>query len=110
MRVKDQTMRTRTSTLLAAIAAIGLVAAPAAHAQPRNWHGHGNYYRGGYHGGYRGGPGPAATGALVGLGVGALIGGAIVASQQPYYAPPPVPYAPAPAYYPPPAYAPAPGY
>jgi hypothetical protein len=50
------------------------------------------------------------AGALVGLGVGALIAGAI-ASQQPYsYAPPPVVYAPPPAYYPPPIYAPPPGY
>jgi hypothetical protein len=104
MRVKDQAMRTRTSTLLAAIAALGLVVAPAAHAQPRHWRGHGPVYRRGP------GPGPAVAGALVGLGVGALVGGAIVASQQPYYAPPPVPYAPAPAYYPPPAYGPPPGY
>lgn len=101
MRVKDQTMRTRTGTLLAAIAAMGLVVAPAAQAQPRHWRDRG------YHD-HRGGN--AVAGALVGLGVGALIGGAIVASQQPYYAPPPVPYAPPPAYYPPPAYAPAPGY
>lgn len=96
-------MRTGTSTLLAAIAAIGLAVAPAAHAQPRHWRGHAHYD-------HRGGLGPAATGALVGLGVGALIGGAIVASQQPYYAPPPVAYPPPTAYYPAPAYRPPPGY
>lgn len=104
MRVKDQTMRTRASTLLAAIAAIGLVAAPAAHAQPRDWRGRGHFEHRGH------GPGPAVAGALVGLGVGALVGGAIVAAQQPYYAPPPVAYPPPGAYYPPPPYAPPPGY
>jgi len=105
MRVKDQTMRKRTSTLLAAIAVIGLAVAPAAQAQPRHWHDRGHYGHFDHHG-----PGPAVAGALVGLGVGALIGGAIAASQQPYYAPPPVAYPPPGAYYPPPPYAPAPGY
>lgn len=96
-------MRTGTSTMLAAIAAIGLAVAPAAHAQPRHW-------RGGHPRFYHRGPGPAATGALVGLGVGALIGGAIVAAQQPYYAPPPVAYPPPGAYAPPGAYYAPPGY
>lgn len=90
--------------MLAAIAAIGLVVAPAANAQPRHWRDHG---RGHF---VHRGPGPGVTGALVGLGVGALIGGAIVASQQPYYAPPAVAYPPPTAYYPPPGYGQPPGY
>jgi hypothetical protein len=108
---KDQTMRTRPSTLLAALAVIGLVGAPAAHAGgPHDWRGRGHYSRAGHYGYHHQNGGDVAAGALIGLGVGALVGGAIVAAQQPYYAPPPVPYAPPPAYYPPPAYAPAPGY
>ena len=90
--------------------AAGLALAPCA-AGARDWHGGGHGgggYRGGYHGGGRyddhrgGGIGPVG-GALLGLGVGAIVGGAL-ASQA--YAPPPA------AYYPPPpayAYAPPPG-
>jgi hypothetical protein len=98
-------MRTGTCTLIAAVAALGLVAAPAANADwHHDWHGDRGHY---YHHDDGGG---AAAGALIGLGIGALVGGAILASQQPYYAPPPVAYAPPPAYYyPAPAYAP-PGY
>ena len=81
----------RTGTMLAAIAAVGLAAAPAAHADwHHHWRDHGEYY---HHDDDGGG---VAAGALIGLGVGALIGGAIAASQQPYYAPPPVAYAPPP--------------
>lgn len=95
-------MRTGTSLLIATVAALGLAAAPAAQADwHHGWRGDRDHY---HHDG-----GGVATGALIGLGVGALVGGAIVASQQPYYAPPPVAYAPPPVYYPAPAYAP-PGY
>ena len=90
-------MRTWSTFLIAAPIAAGLLAAPAAHA---DWH------RGGWHGGYwqhDHGGGNAAASALLGLGIGALIGGAIVASQPQYYAPPPVVYAPPP-YYAPPVY------
>jgi hypothetical protein len=78
-------MPTGMCTLLAAIAAMGLVAAPAVRADGhRVWHDHGHYDHGG----------SATAGALIGLGVGALIGGAMVASQQPYYVPPAVGYPP----------------
>jgi hypothetical protein len=75
--------------LIAAPLALGLLSAPAAHAEWR--HGGGGYYHGYGHRGY----GVPLVAALLGLGVGA----AIVASQ------PPVVYAPPPAYYPAPAYA-----
>jgi opacity protein-like surface antigen len=68
---------------------------------------HHNY--GGDRGDYRGGDGDrggiGVGGVLLGLGLGALVGGAIVQSQQPqYYAPPPPVYyaPPPPAYYAPP--------
>jgi hypothetical protein len=78
--------------------AVGLLAAPMAHA---DWHGHGGgYHGGGYHGGYHGGGrGPGVAGAIIGLGAAAVIGG-VIASQA--YAPPPVVYAPPPAYAAPP--------
>lgn len=100
-------MLSKTKLLVAApFLAAGLLAAPAANAQ---WGGRGpGGYRGGpgyYH--HHRGPGPGAIigGALLGIGAGALIAGA-------FAPPPPVVYAPPPAYYPPPAYAyaPAPGY
>ena len=84
-------------------AGIGLTASPA-DAQWRRGYGYGHGYRHGYY--HRGvGPGAIVGGALLGLGVGALL-------AAPYYAaPPPVVYAPPPrAYYPPPAYAYAPAY
>jgi len=67
------------------------------HAPPSQWHG-GNSY-----GGYRNrdDSGAIVGGALLGLGLGALLGGALIA-------PPPVVYAPPPTYYyngPPPYYA-----
>lgn len=94
-------MRTGTCTVIAAVAALGLVAAPMAHADwHRDWRGDHHYY---HHDDDDDGGGVAA-GALIGLGLGALVGGAIAASQQPYYAPPPVAYAPPPAYYPAPSY------
>lgn len=87
--------------LVAAPVALGLLAAPAAHAE---WRGGGGGYHGGYHEGYRG-HGFPLVGALLGLGAAAVAGG-IIASQAPvYYAPPPVYYAPPPVYYGPPAYA-----
>ncbi len=58
------------------------------------------YDRGEQRGGYRqnNDAGPAIGGALLGLGLGALLGGALANQQQPAYAPPP------PVYYPPPTY------
>ena len=101
-------MQTRKYRLVAALTAVGLLAAPAAHADWRDHHGgwHGDYGRHGY---YRHDGGNAAAGALVGLGIGALIGG-VIASQSQYYAPPPAYYAPPPAYYAAPVYAPPPAY
>jgi hypothetical protein len=101
---EERDMRTWSSLLIAAPVAFGLLAAPAAHA---DWRHHG----GGWGGGGRGyerhhngnDHGDAVAGALIGLGVGALIGGMVAASQPQYYAPPPVVYAPppysAPAYF-----------
>lgn len=106
----------RLPTKLIALAALPvatlIVLAPApAQAQYRGGYGGGYGYRGGYGGGYGGGyyghrgygPGPFVGGALLGLGVGALL-------AAPYLAPPPPPvvYAPPPAYYAPPAYTYAP--
>jgi hypothetical protein len=104
---------------LAALAASAMATAPLA-ANAQDYH-HDN---GGYHNDYRGGGGDynrgydrghgdydrgrgggiGAGGILLGLGIGALVGGAIVASQQPRYAPPPPVYyaPPPPAYYAPP--------
>ena len=97
-------MRTWTSLLIAAPVAVGLLTAPAAHAE---WRGHGGWGGHGWHHGRGVGP---VGGALLGLGIGALVGGAVVASQPQYYAPPPVAYAPPPAYYPAPAYTAGPSY
>ncbi len=116
-------------TLTLGLVAASIAASPfAAHADDHHDHGgYQNYNRGGdNHGGYNGGGynrggddrrdhdgGNGLAGALLGLGVGALVGGAIISSQQPQYAPPPVYYAPPPPVYyapPPPAYyAPPPG-
>ncbi len=103
---------TRTGRILATLPVLAVMAlAPAV----ANAHDYGGYsgYRGGYggYGGYRGGyghrgfgAGPFFGGALLGLGLGAVIG-----SAPRYYAPPPVVYAPPPVYYPAPYYA-APAY
>lgn len=100
---------TRTGRLMIALPVLAMTAlAPAvANAQ---------YYRGGY-GGYRGGHGgygyghrgygggAIVGGALLGLGVGALLARPYYAPPPVYYAPPPVVYAAPPTYYaPPPAY------
>jgi hypothetical protein len=86
--------------LIAAPAALGLLAAPAANAQ---WRGHEGWHGGGWHDGHHGYNG-ALTGALLGLGAAAVVGG-IIASQPPAYYPPTAYYAPPPTYYaPPPAY------
>ena len=58
------------------------------------WHG-GGYYRGG---GYHNNSGAIAGGALLGLGLGALLGGALAAPPPVVYAPPPYVYRPAPNY------------
>jgi hypothetical protein len=88
---KEQAMKYVKNLLIAAPLALGLLMAPAAHAEWR--HGGGWGYHGGY--GHRGFGVPLAA-AVLGLGVGA----AIVASQ-----PPVVAYGPPSAYYyPPPAY------
>lgn len=83
--------------LIAAPVAMGLLAAPAAHAE---WRGHE-----GWHGGWGHSRGPGWGLPLAGAILGAAVVGGIIASQ-----PPPVVYAPPPAYYPPPAYAYPPGY
>jgi len=118
-------MMTRTGRILAALPVLAVMALAPAVANAHDFGGYrggygGGYggYRGGYggYGGYRGGygyrgfgAGPFVGGALLGLGLGAVIG-----SVPRYYAPPPVVYAPPPVYYPTPYYsAPvysAPGY
>jgi hypothetical protein len=94
-------MRTWSTLLIAAPVAVGLLTAPAAHADRHHegwdrggWHDHG-WHRDHDNGG-------AVAGAILGLGAAALIGGVIASQQQPqYYAPPPpVVYAPPPGYYP----------
>ncbi len=98
--------------ILAATAALPLAAAillapSTAHAEwRRGGYGYGGGGYGGYHHHYRGpGTGAIVGGALLGLGVGALLAAPYIA------APPPVVYAPPPAYYaPPPGYAYAPTY
>jgi len=80
----------------------GMALAPlAAAAQPyhRDFH-HGRPPP--HYGGHDGNAGAVIGGALLGLGVGAVLGGALAAGP-PVYTPPPVYYAPpAPAYAPPP--------
>jgi hypothetical protein len=77
-------------------------------ASAQNWHDHGGHYdRDRGHDYHNGNSGAVVGGALLGLGVGALIGGALASSQPAYRAPPPVYYAPPPpGYYapPPPVY------
>jgi hypothetical protein len=104
--VKEPAMTHLKTLFIAAPVALGLLAAPSAHAE---WRGHGGGWGHpgwGYHGGGRGYGVP-----LVGALLGAAVVGGIIASQ-PAYAPPPAYYAPPPAYYaPPPAYyAPQPYY
>jgi hypothetical protein len=111
------------SRFFAALAvSAGLLAAPAAHAEWRHggwgghegWHDHDWRGRGYSWGGpryYRRGPGigPIVGGAVLGLGAGALIAGAL-APPPVYYPPPRAYYAPPVVYAPPPAYGYAPGY
>jgi hypothetical protein len=93
-------LRSMTALLLAST----FVASPLA-AQPAGWHNDGRQFRPpmhGYYHGHRDDGGAVLGGALLGLGVGALVGSALA---QPNYAPPPpVYYAPQPpgAYYGPP--------
>lgn len=118
---KEPAMTQFRTLLIAAPVALGLLAAPAAHAE---WRGHGGggwahgggwghreggwgHREGGWGYGHHGGGG-ALAGALLGLGAAAVIGGVIAAQPPVMYAPPPA-YYPAPAYYPSPYY-PAPGY
>lgn len=117
-------MRSGLFRLFAGALCLSLIAAPMAQA---DWHGHGDFHGDrGWHGGDwhgrggdwhgrgdddEGGNG-ALAGALIGLGLGAVLG-SVIASQPQYAAPPPpVVAAPPPAYYPPPNYgnAPALGY
>jgi hypothetical protein len=68
------------------------------HAQSSQWHG-GRSYGGN---GYNDNSGAVIGGVLLGLGVGALLGGALVAPPPVVYAPPPYyanPYAPPPPVY-----------
>jgi hypothetical protein len=93
---KEKAMTHFKTLLIAAPVAMGLLAAPAAHAE---WHGGGGWHGGGWHGGGWHGGGIPLGAALLGLGAAAVVGG-IIASQ-----PPVVAYAPPPAYYPAPGYA-----
>ena len=106
-------MMSRTRAFLTASLLVGpLLALPVAgHAEEHGHEGHGWHgeaHRGG--GGYRRGgggfgPGAAVAAGILGLGLGAVVAGAV--------APPPVYYAAPPYYYPPPpppGYAPPPGY
>lgn len=121
-RRRTKAMRIRT-VLLALPAIAVLLAAPAAQADWRGHgygghygpgYGHGGYYGGGYYrGGYYGGGYPAGAvigGALLGLGVGAVVAGAL--APPVFVAPPPVVYAAPPVVYaaPPVVYAPRPYY
>jgi hypothetical protein len=80
----------RMRSVAAAVVVALLAVAPA---QARDWHGRGDYHRGG-HGG---GAGAAIVGGLIGLGLGAAI-----ASGNQGYAPPPAYYGSPPGYYAPP--------
>jgi hypothetical protein len=100
-------MKTIHKRLVAGAAIAALLAVPlATSAQARDYRGGG--YRGGQH------HGGGNTGAYIGLGLGALALGSILAysATQPTYAAPPAYYAPPPPppayYYPPQAYAPPP--
>jgi hypothetical protein len=89
-------MRTLTRSRLASTLFLSAMLAGSPLAAEAHWHDGG--------GGYRHGGGNFLGGALLGLGVGAVVGGALAPR---YYAPPPPPvyYAP-----PPPVYYAAPGY
>jgi hypothetical protein len=93
----------RSTGALALAATLAVPLAMPAWAQHRDDR-HGHVDRGGWHdhGGDHGGGGALVGGALVGLGLGALVGGAIAASQPAYPPPPAVYYAPQPAYVAPP--------
>ena len=100
-------MRSVKILAVAAMVSAGLLAAPAVQAE-EHWRGHEEHrhemWRG--HEGHwehrDNDAGAAVAGAVIGLGLGALLGGAI-ASQPAYAAPPPV-VQPPPGYYPAPAY------
>jgi hypothetical protein len=102
-------MMIRSIGALATGAALAILLAGPASAQPGRDRG-GHFDRGEHYG--HGDASAAIGGALLGLGIGALIGGAIVGAPPAYFPPPPVYYPPPPAYYPsPPAYyAPPPAY
>jgi hypothetical protein len=99
----------RTFGTFALAATLAMPLATSAFAQrDRDWHhdNRGHYDRHDRDRGH-GGNGAAIGGALLGLGIGALIGGAIASGPPAYAAPPPVYYAPPPSYGsppPPPAY------
>ncbi|HQU04713.1 MAG TPA: hypothetical protein PLT25_08335, partial [Acidocella sp.] len=90
--------------LSAAVLAFSMVAAPlAAHADDHHDRrdGGGQYYE---RGDNRDNSGNVIGGALLGIGIGAILGATIAQQQQQYYAPPPPVYyaPPPPAYYAPP--------
>ena len=106
---------TRAGRFLIALPILAITAFAPVAADAQYYRGGYGGYRGGYGGGYGGygyghrgygyGGGALLGGALLGLGIGALV-------TRPYYAPPPVYYAPPPVYYAPPPvyYAPPPYY
>jgi len=117
MKTTNTNKRLIASALIAATLAAPLSVAFAgdAEARDRGYRGHGNQHRYDGHRGHRGHRGHDNAGAYIGLGLGALALGSVLAltATQPsyaappaYYAPPPPPpayYAPAPSYYAPPA-------
>jgi hypothetical protein len=118
-------MMIRSTAVLALAAALAIPAVGPAFAQHghdryddhrgerRYYHDNGNRHDYHHDNGYRDNSGAIIGGALLGLGVGALVGGAIAPARPPaYYVPPPAYYAPPPpVYYAPPPrayYAPPP--
>jgi hypothetical protein len=110
MTVCWRTSATGLAVLGLAVVVSGIAIAPISPAAAENrWTNHGGYARGherhdwGRGGG--GGGGGALGGALLGLGIGAVLGGALLAPPPVVYAQPPAPYPPPPVYYaPPPVY------
>src|SRR3954468_17580036 len=93
----NRAMRTWSSLLIAAPVALGLLAAPAAHA---DWRHHGGGCGGGWHGFQHRDDGncDAVDGELIGLGAGCRTGGMLTSTHPRNAPPPPVPTPPPPPY------------
>jgi len=87
-------MTSKKPVLVAVAIAASLMAAPLAHADPHDWHRHGDWRGGnpGWHGDWHhhgnSNVGAAIAGGLLGLGLGAAIAG-LHPYYAPHYAPPP---------------------